>query len=55
MSGWLAMGGHAVFVWGGYALALVVLGGFGLWSWRAHEAARAEVARLEAASPGGRR
>lgn len=48
MSDWLAMGGHGSFVWGGYGVALAVLGGFGLWSWRAYVAARAEVARLEA-------
>jgi heme exporter protein CcmD len=48
MSAFFAMGGHGAFVWGGYAVALAVLGGFSFWSWRAHTAARAEVARLEA-------
>jgi heme exporter protein CcmD len=54
MTEWLAMGGHAPFIWGAYAVALVVLGGVGLLSWRAHGAAKAEVARLETIARRGR-
>jgi heme exporter protein D len=48
MSEFLAMGGHAAFVWPSYAVAvgaLVVLAVVSLRQWRA---AKAEVARLEA-------
>jgi heme exporter protein CcmD len=54
MMAWLAMGGHAPFIWGAYAVALVVLGGLGLLSWRGHQAAKADVARLEAIARRGR-
>lgn len=54
MSDFLAMGGHGPFVWGAYGVALLVLGGLALVSWRAHAAARAEVARLEAIARRGR-
>lgn len=54
MSEFLAMGGHGPFVWGAYAVALVVLGGLGLASWRAQAAAKAAVARLEAMARRGR-
>jgi heme exporter protein CcmD len=39
---------HAPFILAAYAVALVVIGGLALLSWRAHAQARAEVARLEA-------
>jgi heme exporter protein CcmD len=42
---------HAPFILAAYSLALVVIGGLALASWRAHAAARAEVARLEAQGP----
>ncbi len=51
MSEFLAMGGHAAFVWPSYAIAvgaLVVLAAVSLRQWRA---AKAEVARLEALGP----
>ncbi len=51
MSEFLAMGGHAAFVWPSYAVAvgaLVALAAVSLRQWRA---AKAEVARLEALGP----
>jgi heme exporter protein CcmD len=39
---------HAAFILAAYAVALVVIGGLALLSWRAHAQARADVARLEA-------
>lgn len=51
MSEFLAMGGHAAFVWPSYAVAvgaLVVLAAISFRQWRA---AKAEVARLEALGP----
>jgi heme exporter protein D len=41
---YLAMGGFAAFVWPAYAIALVVLSGAGLLSWRRY---RASVRALE--------
>jgi heme exporter protein D len=55
VSGFLAMGGYAAFVWPSYAIAvgaLVVLALVSLRQWRA---AKAAVARLEAQGPRRRR
>jgi len=41
---YLAMGGFAAYVWPAYAIALVVLGGAGVLSWRRY---RASVRALE--------
>jgi heme exporter protein D len=54
MMAFLAMGGHGPFIWGAYGVALLVLGGLGVASWRDYRAARAEVARLEAMAGRGR-
>jgi heme exporter protein CcmD len=48
------MSGHSAFILGAYAVALVVLGGLSLLSWRAWVGAKADVARLEATSRRGR-
>jgi heme exporter protein D len=33
---WFAMGGYAGFVWPAYAIAVIVLGGLAVHSWRRH-------------------
>ena len=38
LSAWLAMGGYAGFVWPAYGIAVVVLGGLTLHSWRRYRA-----------------
>ncbi len=43
---YLAMGGYAVFVWPAYAVALTVLGGLALWSWRRRRHALLALERL---------
>ncbi|MCC7426381.1 MAG: heme exporter protein CcmD [Alphaproteobacteria bacterium] len=48
LSSWIAMGGHAPFVWGSYGVSALILGALAIVSWRGHRAARALVARLEA-------
>jgi heme exporter protein D len=55
MSDFLAMGGHAPFVWGSYAVALLVLAGLGLVTWRRVKTTRDTLAKLEAARPRRRR
>jgi heme exporter protein D len=44
---WLAMGGYAAFVWPAYGLALAVLGGLALHSWRWHRSSSAALERLQ--------
>jgi heme exporter protein D len=44
---YLAMGGYAVFVWPAYGVALAVLGGLALWSWRRHRRAARVLERLQ--------
>ncbi|MBT5050144.1 MAG: heme exporter protein CcmD [Rhodospirillaceae bacterium] len=51
MSEYLAMGGHAGFIWSSYGVAAIVLVGLLVASLREHRARREEVAALEAASP----
>ncbi len=46
-----AMGGHGVYVWSSYAIAVVVIGTLIVASRRALKAREAEVAALEAARP----
>ena len=46
LTGWLAMGGYAAFVWPAYGIAAVVLGGLALSSWRRHRRGDAELKRL---------
>jgi heme exporter protein D len=47
MSGYLAMGGYADFVWPAYAIALVVLGGVTVQSWRRYRASRRALDDLQ--------
>ncbi len=51
LSGYFAMGGHAEFIWPSYAVALLVLGGFALTSWRRLKAAERALERLSEADP----
>ena len=48
MSGFLAMGGYAAYVWPAYGVSLVVLGCAILLTLRAYVRVRAALARLEA-------
>jgi heme exporter protein D len=43
----LAMGGYARFVWPAYGLALAVLGGVAIQSWRRYRASLVALARLQ--------
>jgi heme exporter protein D len=47
MSRYLAMGGYAAFVWPAYAIALVVLGGVTIQSWRRYQASRRALDLLQ--------
>jgi heme exporter protein D len=47
VSVWLAMGGYAAFVWPAYAIAIGVLGGISIYSWRRYRASRDELSRLQ--------
>jgi heme exporter protein D len=51
MSEFFQMGGYAAFVWPAYGLTAFVLLGLTAMSLRAHKAAMAQVAMLEAARP----
>lgn len=55
VSGFLAMGGYAGFVWPAFGLAAVVMAGLVLVSLRELHAREAEVAALESAPPPARR
>ena len=44
---WFAMGGYAGFVWPAYGVAVIVLGGLALYSWRQHRRSSAALARLQ--------
>ena len=55
VSGFLAMGGYAGFVWPAFGLADVVMAGLVLVSLRELHAREAEVAALESAPPPARR
>jgi heme exporter protein CcmD len=45
------MGGYAVYVWPAYAVALGVLGGAALQSWRCYRASQRELDRLQPRPP----
>jgi heme exporter protein D len=47
MSRYLAMGGYAAVVWPAYAIALVVLGGITVQSWRRYRASRRALDALQ--------
>ena len=44
---WAEMGGYATYVWPAYAVALVVLGGIAVQSWRRYRASVRELDRLQ--------
>ncbi len=44
---WLAMGGYAGFVWPAYAVAVIVLGGLALASWRRYRRASTQLSQLQ--------
>ena len=47
MSGILAMGGYAAYVWPAYGVSVLLLGGAVVVTWRAYARARARLAALE--------
>jgi heme exporter protein CcmD len=47
MSGVLAMGGYAAFVWSAYGVTLLLLGAAIVLTWRAYARAKAQLALLE--------
>jgi heme exporter protein D len=46
---WAAMGGYAAFVWPAYGVALGVLGGIAVQSWRRYRASIRDLDRLQRA------
>lgn len=48
LDAFLAMGGHAPFVWGAWGLSVAVIAGLALWQARAARRAAARIATLEA-------
>jgi heme exporter protein D len=44
---WAAMGGYAAFVWPAYAVAVAVLGGIAVHSWRHYRASVRMLDRLQ--------
>ncbi len=48
MSGALAMGGYAAYVWPAYGVSVILLGGAIAVTWRAYAKAKARLAALEA-------
>jgi heme exporter protein D len=51
---WAAMGGYAAFVWPAYGVAVIILGGLVLHSWRRYRASLRDLDRLQPAPRGGR-
>jgi heme exporter protein CcmD len=51
LQNWAAMGGYAGFVWSAYAVALGVLGGIAVQSWRRYRASIRELDRLQRIGP----
>ncbi len=47
MSGLLAMGGYAAYVWPAYGVSVLLLGAAALATWRAYARAKAQLAALE--------
>lgn len=47
MTGFLAMGGYAEFVWPAYVIGLAVLGGLAVHSWRRYRDSVAALDRLQ--------
>ena len=48
---WAEMGGYAGFVWPAYAVALAVLGGIAVQSWRRYRASQRELDGLQRREP----
>ena len=51
LASWAEMGGYAAFVWPAYAVAVVVLGGIAVQSWRCYRASIRELDGLQRPSP----
>ena len=49
---WAEMGGYAVYVWPAYAVAVVILGGIAVQSWRRYRASLRELGRLQRSQSG---
>ncbi len=47
MSGFLAMGGYAAFIWPAYGVSVALLGAAIALTWRAYARAKARLAALE--------
>jgi heme exporter protein D len=47
VASWAEMGGYAAFVWPAYAIAVLILGGVALQSWRRYRASIRELDRLQ--------
>ncbi|HYZ40529.1 MAG TPA: heme exporter protein CcmD [Stellaceae bacterium] len=47
VGGFFAMGGYAIFVWPAYGVALAVLGGLAVQSWRRYRASLLALDRLQ--------
>jgi heme exporter protein D len=47
IGGYFAMGGYAAYVWSAYGVAVVVLGGLALRSWRSYREAVRALDRLQ--------
>lgn len=55
MSEFVTMGGYAIYVWGSYGAAVLVLTAIALLSWRRLRASKARLQTLQAAAPHRRR
>jgi len=44
---WAQMGGYAAYVWPAYAVAILVLGGIAVQSWRRYRASLRDLDRLQ--------
>jgi len=49
-SQWASMGGYALFVWSAYGVAVVILGGIALQSWRRYRASLRALDKLQGSS-----
>ena len=47
LTAYFAMGGYAGFVWPAYGIAIIVLGGLALHSWRRHRISATLLERLQ--------
>jgi heme exporter protein D len=51
VAAYLSMGGYAAFVWPAYAVAVIVLGGLAIGSWRSYRRAARSLERLQPNRP----